>query len=315
MLVNNAVGPFDEVLQYLSESLSDSLVLIEDTYKKRIEEIRLRINNVLTVTLPEGSRFVDKSGTLSSSSDKAVIVTRRALEDSFKYLCNLSVYSFQNQIKNGFITIKGGHRAGVCGTAVIENGKISTIRDITSINLRIAREIKGCSQNIYDSLFKNKIIEGCLIISPPGGGKTTILRDLTRQLSENGKKIAAIDERGELGAVYDGLLQKDLGPLCDVLDGYPKYIGIIQAVRTLSPDAIVCDEIGDEEEANAVFECMKCGVPVILTAHASTINDIRIRAPIYEMLSKNAIKYIVMLNGPENPGTIKRIYKAGEIND
>lgn len=315
MNLNRSVSRFSEVSQYLSPRLSKTLDLLKDEHKEKIEEIRLRLNKPLSVTLPNGNKFIKENGNLSQGFEGCLIASFDDIRDTIHSLCNMSIYSHQNQIKNGYITLRGGHRAGICGTAVVDEKAITNIRDISSVNIRIAREIIGSSNQIYNALFKDNQTEGCLIASPPCGGKTTLLRDLARSISLSGKRIAVVDERGELGAAFEGVQQNDLGPLTDLLDGYPKAAGIKYAVRSLSPDVIICDEIGDEDDLEAVLEGMKLGVPFILTAHAREINDLRGRKSILTMLSCGAIKNLVLLNGPENPGSIKRIYKVGELID
>ncbi len=313
MNLNSGVSRYNEVTQYLSPRLSKTLGLIKDLYKSQIEEIRLRVNKNLSVTLPTGSKFVSLNGDLLENEQKGVKVSLDDINESLGYICNMSIYSHQNQIKKGYITVKGGHRAGVCGTAVLENEKIQNIRDITSINLRIAREIIGCSEEIYNSIFIDSL-DGCLIISPPCGGKTTILRDLARTISNNGKKVAIVDERGEIGASYQGIIQNDIGQLTDLLDGYPKNLGIIYAIRSLNPDVIICDEVGDENDVLSIAEGLKTGVPIIMSAHSKCIEDLKNRNAIMNIIKMGAIKNIVLLNGANEPGKIKKIQRVGDLN-
>lgn len=313
MNLNSSGARFNEVAQYLSPRLSLAVGLIKDIYKSQIEEIRLRVNKNLSVTLPGGSKFVNLNGDLIENVDNSLLVSSDDINESLGYICNMSIYAHQNQIKKGYITVKGGHRAGICGTAVLENEIIQNIRDITSINLRVAREIIGCSEEIYKSLFVNSI-DGCLIISPPCGGKTTILRDLARTISNNGKKVAIVDERGEIGASYQGIIQNDIGQLSDLLDGYPKNLGIIYAIRSLNPDVIICDEVGDENDVLAIAEGLKTGVPIIMSAHSKCIEDLKNRIAIMHIINIGAIKNIVLLNGADQPGRIKKIVRVGEIN-
>ena len=206
----------------------------------------------------------------------------------------------------------GGHRVGVCGTAVYEENRVSGIRDISSLNIRIAREVYGAADELLREL--DKEISGLLIAGPPSSGKTTILRDLARQLSIKGKKVVVIDERGELGGAFQGICQNDLG-LSDVLTGFPKGEGILQAVRCLSPELIICDEAGSRQEAAAIEEGLNAGVGLITTLHAGSLEEIYRRSQGMQLLQSGAFYRIVLLEGRSPPGTVQGIYEVGDPND
>ena len=182
----------------------------------------------------------------------------------FSELCGGAPYAFEEQIKRGYFTV-GGCRIGVCGTAVAESGAVVSVKDVRSLNIRFARQIKGCADGLLFAL-GGSVRGGLLLAGPPACGKTTLLRDLARQISITGRKVCVIDERGEIAAVSGGVPAADVGPLTDVLDGYPKTLAAELALRCLSPDVIVCDEVGSGE-ADALAECADCGVDVVAAVH------------------------------------------------
>jgi len=307
---------FNDCAGYFPHHLKSCLEKIDGNTKKRITEIRLRGNNVLSVTLHEGQRFVMPSGSLTGNIGSAACFNSNDFDSLLNNLCSYSLYSYGNQIKKGFITVKGGHRAGLCGTAVTENGCVTNIKYFLSLNIRIAREIKGSGLDIYEKLFRQRDLGSVIIISPPSGGKTTVLRDLARIVSDSGRKVAVIDERGELGAVWNGTPCNDLGMFTDILDGYPKHEGIMTAVRTLSPDVIFCDEISDHNEFKDISEAFKNGIRSVITMHGGGIEDILRRDYIREYIKNGIFKNIVELHGADDPGVIKKIYNAeGLLND
>jgi stage III sporulation protein AA len=238
------------------------------------------------------------------------------MEESFRNLCSYSVYSHENEIRNGYITLSGGHRAGICGTAVLQSDSVSSVRGISSINLRISREIRGAADELLDRIW-DRLAGGLLLAGAPSSGKTTILRDLARQLSSgvrgNLKKVAVIDERGEIAGTYCGVPQNDLGCCCDVLDGYPKAEGILLAVRTLSPDIILCDEIGSEREVGAVEQGLNTGVILIASIHAGSIEELVRRKQAIKLLRTGAFATVAQLDASKGPGKIAGIYKAGDL--
>lgn len=316
MSIYNYSNRFDEAASYLCDRLSSVLLKLPDSIKSRTHEIRLRAGRPISLTLADKCLCINEFGQpYDYPAKNSLIATIKDIEITLSYICEMSVYSYTSDICEGFITIRGGHRAGICGKAVLDNGKIISVKDISSINIRIAREIKDCAAQLMPYIVTGKVINGCLISSPPGGGKTTVLRDIARSLSLAGKKLSVIDERGELGATYLGIPQNDMGAFCDILDGYPKAQGIMQAIRTLSPDVILCDEIGGEDDVKAIIEGMNAGVPIIATVHASDYDEAIKRPQINRLLKSGAIKIFILLYGREKPCVIKNVYKVGEYRD
>ncbi len=211
----------------------------------------------------------------------------REIADCFAEICRYSVYSFEEEIARGFVTLDGGHRVGICGTAVTKNGKITTIKDISGLNIRIAHQILGCADELYRKAFSDGP-HSLLLAGKPLCGKTTVLRDLARQLGEH-RRVVLIDSRGELSASVGGIPTLDIGLNTDALCGCGKSEGIMLALRSLSPEIIICDEIGND--GAAIEQAVFCGVKVIASAHSGSIEELKQRpstrglVPIFERVA------------------------------
>lgn len=318
MEVQNHAERFDSAANLLNVKLRDILLGVPAQAKRSAMEIRIRVGSPVAITCPGQIWFLGKSSDLHNIPQNGYLATKQDIADSIITMCEHSVHTHQHEMKNGFISLRGGHRAGLCGSAVLSAGEISAVRDVTSINLRIAREIRGAANDLVHRVF-NRGLCGALIAGIPSSGKTTLLRDLARQLS-SGKagrhyKVAVVDERYEIGAVYNGAPQNYLGPACDILSGYPKGEGIITAVRTLSPDVIICDEIGMKDEVDSIIDGLNCGVKIIASAHASSIEELCKRRQITRLIDNGAFKKIVMLGSWDKPGQIQEVVEVGEIGD
>ncbi len=253
--------------------------LLKNVDLKDAQEIRLRRNLPLTIHFVWGYMFVSKSGALSQKEIDSYIVSAQDIERTLELLCAGSVYSYKEQIKSGYITVAYGHRVGIAGRCITEDGKVTYIKDISGLNFRIARQIHDAAKDIINKIITGDRVRNTLIISSPGGGKTTLLRDIAKKASYEGIKTVIVDERSEIASVSDGVSTYDIGPVCDVLDACPKAEGIMLAIRSLSPQLIVCDEIGKQGDMIAISEATRCGVAVITSIHGENLEQIKKRYP------------------------------------
>lgn len=285
----------EEILQYFPreiKGLIDSTLEQDKRIEQELKEIRLRVGKPIILKLRNIDLIIEYK---TKQSDILQTVER---------LCNNSIYAYKNQICEGFITCKGGHRVGITGTAVVENDKVLNLKYITSINFRIAREIKNCSNKILSEVIdrENNTIFNTLLVSPPGRGKTTMLRDVIRRISNGipeinfqGKTCGVVDERGEIAAMYQGIPQNEIGIRTDVIENISKEKGIKMLIRSMAPDIIACDEIGTNEDIEAIKEAMTSGVKGIFTMHGKTIEDIKNNKKINELVETKQIEKVIFL--------------------
>ncbi len=303
-----SVTPFETAITPLCTRIKQILSALPLSTQQTVNEIRLRVGRPVTLHMATQTRLLRECG-------EPVIAQKNDIEESYRRICDFSVYSHQEEIRQGYITVCGGHRVGICGTAVLQQGQITTIREISSLNIRIARQIYGSADQLLRRLGQG-IAKGLLIAGPPACGKTTLLRDLVRQLATGTgsapKKVAVIDERGELAATYCGVWQNDLGLCCDVLDHYPKGAGILQAIRSLSPEVIVCDELGGQEDVEAIRQGLYAGVAVIATVHAGSEAELLCKKQGRALLKTGAFGAVAVMSGVV-PGEIAEIYKARDL--
>ena len=285
----------DEILRYFPNKIYQifsNLLQENPQIANELQEIRIRVDKPIILKLRE----------------KDIILQYNILQTEIfqivERLCENSIYAYKNQICEGFITIKGGHRVGLTGSCVIENGKITNIKYISSLNIRIAREVKNCSTRILREIIdiENKTIYNSIIVAPPGRGKTTILRDIIRRISDGieeinfrGKTCGVVDERGEIAAMYKGAPQNDVGIRTDIIENVSKNKGIHMLIRTMAPEIIACDEIGSKEDVEAIHYALYSGVKGIFTMHGKNVEDIKNNKQIYELIENREIQKIVFL--------------------
>ena len=285
----------DEILRYFPNNIYKIFFNLFNENNKiinDIEEIRMRANRPILLKLREKDLVLQYN------------ITQSEILQILERLCENSIYAYKNQICEGFITVKGGHRVGLTGSCVIENGKITNIKYISSLNFRIAREILNCSTRVLREVIdiENKSIYNTIIVAPPGKGKTTVLRDIIRRLSNGieeinfkGKTCGIVDERGEIAAMYKGVPQNDVGIRTDVIENVNKNKGIHMLIRTMAPEIIACDEIGSKEDVEGIHYALFSGVKGIFTMHGKTIEDIKNNKQIYELIENREVQKIVFL--------------------
>lgn len=262
-----------------------------------INEIRLRVNKEVLI------KTTTSEIVLKNEDNTPYILSSSNLRTILEYVSNYSIYAYEDEIKQGYITIEGGHRIGLCGKVVLDEvGKIQTINYISSLNIRIASQRKGIADDIIPNIINGDTIHHVLIISPPNYGKTTLLRDIVRQLSDgneyiSGMNVGLVDERSEIAASYLGRAFNDVGKRTDVLDGCPKTIGMLMLIRSMSPKVIAVDEIGSKEDVEAIRYVINSGCKIIATIHGNSLDEI-MKKPYLDNLIKEHIftKIIVIEN-------------------
>lgn len=295
---------FDEVTQNLPPALKNAVSSIPDKTKNKISEIRLRAGCPLAVNISGMNMFVGGNDVSILPNKSTYIVSKDEVAEAFLIMCGHSVHAHADEIKNGFVTLKGGHRAGICGTAVYEGDEISAFREISSVNIRLSRQFFGSADPFYKWALKGNL----LISGPTASGKTTVLRDLARRLSENCHRVTVIDSRFEIA----GGKRHDLGPSCDILEGVKKSDGLDIAVRTLNPQYVILDELGDEKEVTGIISAMFCGVKVIASIHSGSTSELVGRQQAAMLFESGAIKCVAQLSKVGVPPEIYFVKREGD---
>ena len=293
---------YEEVYKMLPDNIKNNVK--EFLVLEEVQEIRIKIGKPIIIVLSFQEKILD------------YIATKDDLRYMISKISNYSLYAFEEEIKQGYITLKGGHRVGLAGECVISKGEVRTIKNISSLNIRICKEIVGASNKVMRLITENNRVYNTLIVSPPKCGKTTILRDISRNLSNGmyqinlkGKKVTIVDERSEIAACYNGIPQMNVGIRTDVLDNCLKKSGMIMAIRSLSPEVLICDEIGTDSDLEALNMAFNSGVNIIVTVHGYDIDDIYNRRIFKELIDNCILERVILLSNKKGVGTIEKIYK------
>ncbi|MCA1030697.1 stage III sporulation protein AA [Bacillus timonensis] len=290
----------EEILNILPQHIQQWINQLSPALRNSMEEIRVRISR--PVELLMNGRPVYSS--FNATGEDAIQLLNR--------ISQYSIYTLEEELKRGYVTIQGGHRVGLAGKVITEQGKVKAIRDVTSFNIRIAKQKIGIANPLtpflYDQTWKNTII-----IGPPQTGKTTMLRDIARIISTGvseeilSKKVGIVDERSEIAGCVKGIPQQTLGPRVDVLDACPKAEGMMMLIRSMSPDVLIVDEIGRKEDSEAILEAINAGVTIIVTVHGNEMEDLRKRPSLQPLIDLGVFKRFLFLSRENGPGTIKSI--------
>ena len=294
----------DEILKIMPRYIAEEIVHLN--CNNSITEIRIRSKNKIIVICGKNEFVLD------------LVASPKIILDILLNVSKMSIYAIQTDLNNGFVVIRGGHRIGVCGEVVYENGKIKNIKNICSLNIRVAHQIFGCADTVMPQIIVNGIFQNTLIVSPPGCGKTTLLRDIIRLLSNgiktlgfSGKNVSLIDERGEIASCYEGVPTLDIGIRTDVMSNIDKSTGMSMVIRSMAPDIIATDEIGSSDDVLAIKAAILSGVKVIFTMHGDSLKSILENPNIKELLDMNIFSKIILLSSGKIPGIVEKIYDGG----
>lgn len=292
------ISRFDGALELLPNALRNSARFLDEQDKVQAEEFRLRVGRPASVLLGAAEKDFGVSP-----------VTQRELNAVLEITTSASAHCVRENVKSGYITSKGGFRVGLGGSAIVRDGCIVGYRELSSVAVRITKEIKGAAEEILPKLRGKGGVDSTLIISPPGRGKTTILRDIVRRLSDEGKRVAVADERGEIAAMKDGVPQMDVGRYTDVIDNCPKDKAVMMLLRAMNPQIIAMDEITAAEDTLALMSAEGCGVKLLATAHANDINDLMSKELYRNIIQKGIFKKLVTIESAAG----KRTYSVTEL--
>ena len=275
------------VLHCLPPQIRSRIQQLSAAELAQVQEIRLRAERPVCIQIHGREQLLQPESVLS----------QKAVEQVFQAVCEYSVYRYAKEIAEGFVTIAGGNRVGIAGSAVYQEGKLVQMRHISGLNFRVSHAVTGCAESLYRRTCARQPVS-LLLVGAVGSGKTTMLRDLCRLLGAS-HRLTLVDERSEIAAVHHGVSQSDVGLHTDVLDGFPRAEGLLTALRVMTPEVLVCDEIGTEADAQAILRIHGCGVPVIASAHGTSWEDLERRPVLRQLLEQGVFRYAAILSVQE----------------
>lgn len=284
---------------------------------EELQEIRFRAEKEIIVMMDGKEWYLDKAGCLTGDIRQATRITKQDMEAVLNHICGYSLYAFSDEIKQGFMTIPGGHRVGMAGQVILEeDGRIRNMKYIRSMNLRISHEIRGAADRVMPYIYEKGRLLNTLLVSPPGCGKTTLLRDMVRQIADGGRyaqgmNVAVVDERSEIAGCYMGCPQNDVGMRTDVLDACPKVTGMMMLLRSMAPQVVAVDELGSEADIRAMCQVMQCGIQMIATIHGDSLEEISRKEFLRDIMEQQLFSRYILLGRTDGRCRVKTIYDKG----
>lgn len=278
----------------------------------KLQEIRLGAGRPLTLWYRGREMFLTEEGRETLEWHRARMVTEQEVRETLEFAGNYSLYAYEDEIRQGYLTLPGGHRIGVAGRAVTEEDRVKTLRHISSLNIRVAHEVRGCADGVLPWLYGPEGLLHTLLLSPPRCGKTTLLRDLIRQISDGkvgmrGLRVGVVDERSEICGCYLGIPGNDVGLRTDILDGCPKAEGMLMLVRSMAPEVLAVDEIGGAADVAALETALFCGCRILATVHGIDLGDLQQKPLFARLLQEEIFERFVVLDARHGPGTVRKI--------
>jgi stage III sporulation protein AA len=308
----------EQIAPVLPSRLRKAILSLSEDVLQSLEEIRIRLARPLMICYGGRDGFVSADGGVYVNPAQGCLIEEEDIRQTLNLLTHSSLYALEEELRRGYITIGGGHRVGLAGRALLNGqGQVRGLKEIAAFNIRIARDVRGAALPLAAHLIEpaTSRLYNTLLISPPQCGKTTLLRDLARQISSGtlhqsltGMKVGIVDERSEIAATWRGVPQHDLGPRVDILDACPKAEGMQMMIRSLSPQVLITDEIGRSEDSLAVMEAIHSGVGVIATVHGFGLQEVRRRRELCELFEQGAFHRYIVLSRRRGPCTIEDVY-------
>lgn len=282
-----------------------------------LQEIRIRVNAPCIFVIDRKEFFPDRSGKLTCDIRKAAVFTQDEVEAIFNHICHYSPYAYESQLRQGYLTVAGGHRVGICGQAVMEGDKVMLMKQICFLHIRVVHEVPGVSDALLPYLYEEGRFLNTLIISPPGAGKTTMLRDIARVVSDGnryqaGMQVCIIDERSEIAGCYMGMPQTRIGVRSDVLDGCPKAVGMLMAIRAMGPQLIVVDELGLKEDYEALFHASGCGIRLLASIHGKDLEDVFGKNQGYRQVFCDIFERFLLLGWTKGRDGVRQVWQVSD---